>query len=186
MIGVDKGVGFLLTKHWKMFVVSVAIACGFGMLLRLTINSVLLAGDESIIDFNEGDAVATLSIPRINLETSVFEVGVDDDDRIEVPEDRERVGWFVRGEREGLARFLVGHTPGVFDDLIYLQVGDVIIFNKNGNIEKYEVIDKVIKGRDDISMIDELKSADLLLMTCSGEEVDGNFTDRLIAYAKKL
>ncbi|MCL2085565.1 class F sortase [Candidatus Saccharibacteria bacterium] len=187
MLELRRGLLYNIKKYWSLFVISLALTSGFGFLLHTTINGTLLADDRFVMNHGEqSERVAALSIPSIEVKAMVFGVGVDEDNRIEAPRVRSNVGWFQEGEEKGLARFLVGHSPGVFDGLRYLEEGEVVTFHKDGWIENYEVVGISVKYRDDINMTNELLGADLVLMTCFGERVGDDYVQRLIIYAKKL
>lgn len=187
MLELGKNRLWFIREYWHLFVASLALVSGLGYLVHQTVNGVLLAEDEIILTHSErGDFLATLSIPAIDLKASVFEVGVDDDKRIEAPQIRGNIGWFLESEQKGLARFLVGHNPGVFESLSNINLGGTIIFNMKGQVENYEVFATDQRRGQDIDMDTELKKADLVIMTCAGQRIDDDYTERFIVYARKL
>jgi LPXTG-site transpeptidase (sortase) family protein len=63
---------------------------------------------------------------------------------------------------------LAGHTPGAFDDLVGLAVGDQILVFDDRVIEVYEVTQMVIVTVSDIQWIMPTTTEHLTLITCSG------------------
>jgi LPXTG-site transpeptidase (sortase) family protein len=63
---------------------------------------------------------------------------------------------------------LAGHTPGAFDDLVWLAVGDQILVFDDRVIEVYEVTQMAIVTVSDIQWIMPTTTEHLTLITCSG------------------
>lgn len=66
---------------------------------------------------------------------------------------------------------LAGHTPGAFEHVARLRVGDVItITDMNaGMIEQYEVIETVLTGNYDLRWIMPTSDEHVTLITCEGD-----------------
>jgi len=63
---------------------------------------------------------------------------------------------------------LAGHTPGAFDDLVWLEVGDQILVFDDWRVELYEVTQVAIVTVSDIQWIMPTPTEHLTLITCSG------------------
>ncbi|MDR0887377.1 MAG: sortase [Candidatus Nomurabacteria bacterium] len=175
-------------ENYKYLVVALAIAAAYFVVLQYIINGKLLADDKFTVDYRLSAGVAgersdwngqILSIPKLNIKASVFEMGVDWENRIEAPIVRSNIGVFMD-------KLLIGHNPGVFGELDELEIGDGFAVFGEGGVENYVVFGKEVKVLADISMKNEMEKGDLVLMTCYGELLNGDFTQRLIIYAKKL
>ncbi|GHO85618.1 class F sortase [Dictyobacter formicarum] len=97
------------------------------------------------------DVGAHLQIPAIKVDAPVEAVGLNMNNRMDVPSlhGANGVGWFINGPRlggmgsaviDGYASQPDG-TPGVFGNLANLHKGDVIlIVNQNGNVQHFSVL----------------------------------------------
>ncbi len=76
MLRIDKGWVYFVRQYWHLAAVSLSLACGFGVLLHMTVNGTLLADDRFVMDYGEkSGVVAILSIPSINISAPIFEIG---------------------------------------------------------------------------------------------------------------
>ena len=127
------------------------------------------------------NATGTLTIPNINLNTPVKPINLNGND-LDVPE--QIAGSYSVHNNKTL---IVGHSSTVFNNLHQLAIDDTIEYAaKSYRITKIEE-----KSKTAISMKEILKPEEtdtLVLMTCSGEQIDGSngdHTHRLIITATK-
>lgn len=77
----------------------------------------------------------------------------------------ENTSW---GTTEGGRTVLVGHTPGGFEDIVKLVVGDVIIISMGENYYELTITDKQYVNKEDGSVIYSPPSAyEVVLITCT-------------------
>lgn len=74
------------------------------------------------------------------------------------------------GTTEGGRTVLVGHTPGAFEDVYKLEVGDEIIFSMGDEYHTLHVTEKFYTDADDGSVIYlPTESYELVLITCTND-----------------
>ncbi len=119
----------------------------------------------------------TLNIPSIGLNADVTNLQIEDGE-LKTPDTI--VGSYSKNINKTL---LIGHSTGIFQDLVDVKVGDVIYYSG----QKYE-IDKYIYIEKNAIDMNELLSASkkdtLVIMTCAGTLLDGgDATHRIILFA---
>jgi sortase A len=139
-----------------------------------------------------------ITIPKINVDTTVEEVGLDSQGRMDVPSSSDTVGWYKLGYKPGEAgnAVLDGHldratgAPAIFWSIDSLGPGDkIIVTDSQGkqftftfvSMNKYPYNDFPIKdvfGSTDKSMIN--------LITCKGtwDALNKNYSDRIVVTAE--
>lgn len=138
-----------------------------------------------------------ISIPAIQVDASVKDVGILDNGQMGVPEDPQVTGWFEPGAQPGSPgnSVIAGHVdsrtgPAVFYDLNKLQKGDEIIVSDEDGGEKTYIVEKLESYPMDDSPIEKIfgktDEKRLNLITCTGEFVRdlGGHQDRLVVFSK--
>lgn len=140
-----------------------------------------------------------LLIPKLNITTNIYPVGITKEKAIDAPKTAWSVGWYQDGTLPGSssgAALIDGHvndafnTPGVFYKLSELTVSDeVTIIRGDDSRLNYTVINVVQEPLKNIDMNKVLRSADpnkegLNLITCGGryDKATQSYTDRVIVY----
>ena len=139
-----------------------------------------------IIGFRPATAVAEtdpsiysdyIDIPSINLSSPIIDVDIQGT-TLATPD--YLVGRYISEN----STFLFAHSITAFRDLHLASVDDTITYNS----VNYHITSIVEMAKEDISMSDLLNGTNsanrLILMTCSGEEISGNYTHRLIITAE--
>ncbi len=135
---------------------------------------------ESVYASESELAEESLQIPAISLDAPVKISSLSGIDLI-VPE--QIVGSFSMNKNKS---FLFGHASTIFKDLKNTHLNDEIIYNG----KHYHISDIVEKPKSEIDMAELLKEETedtVVLMTCSGEKIEGtngDHTHRLILTAK--
>lgn len=141
-----------------------------------------------------------LKIPKLNVDTSIEQVGITSDGAMDVPKQPDNVAWFNLGPRPGENGNAVidGHSgwknnkPAVFDNLSKLQKGDKIyIENNKGVTTTFVVRDfRSYNPKADASLVFNLNDgkAHLNLITCSGlwNELSQSHNERLVVFTDKV
>ena len=120
-----------------------------------------------------------LTIPAINLTTTISPVGLNKENLVDVPQTH--VGWYNLGPKLGEKGNLVldGHTPGILDGLYTLNPGDKIYVNNF----TYRVTNNVLYLVSKFPTKEIYGQSDgynLILITCAGESA------RTVIYAKLI
>ena len=137
-----------------------------------------------------------LSIPSLDLEVDLVDLGLDAQRRLEVPEDPAQVGWWAGGPTPGAhgAAVLAGHVdsyqgPGAFWRLGELAPGDRIeVTAADGTVHAF-VVDGVGRWPKTQFPTDAVyRQADgpeLRLITCGGpfDEADRSYRDNVVVFA---
>ena len=141
-----------------------------------------------------------LSIPKINVDASIEEVGLTQEGAMDVPIGRTNAGWFSSGTKPGEIGSAVvdGHygvwkngTSGVFNNLHKLRTGDKIsIRNRKGNTIVFIVRElRIYKKYDNASsvFVSTDGKAHLNLITCQGiwNKLQNTYPERLVVFADK-
>jgi sortase A len=150
-----------------------------------------------IRDKNLGVVPTSLSIPAIEVNTEVMNVGLLENGQMGVPSDFMKVGWFKPGAMPGERgnSVLAGHVdsktgPAIFFYLNKLEKGDeVIVTGENGEKLTFIVRDKKVFPKDNapVSEIFGYTSRRMLnLITCTGtfDRNQGGHIDRLVVYTE--
>ncbi|PPA70127.1 class F sortase [Jeotgalibacillus proteolyticus] len=140
---------------------------------------------------------AAISIPALNIEAPIIEMGILDDGAMEVPENVDEVGWFKPGIKPGDVgnAVLAGHVdsydgPAIFFELRSLEPGDeIIVTAEDGEALTFSV--KALESYPtDGAPIKEIfgpsSSKGLNLITCTGSfnRETGQYPDRLVVYTE--
>lgn len=138
-----------------------------------------------------------LSIPSIGVDTDVEEVGLDEEERMDVPGSYETVGWYKLGPYPGEAgnAVIAGHldsptAPAVFYNLTNLQEGDEFsVTDEEGRELTFTVIQKTLYQNEEFPLTEVFGPSDrprLNLITCDGT-FDHNsqlYSHRLVIYSE--
>ncbi len=137
-------------------------------------------------------------IPKLQIDTAVEQVGLDNEGKMDVPENADNVGWYKLGYKPGEkgSAVMAGHNdkvtgaPAVFYKLSLLQIGDKIeVIDDKGKKYLFQVsqtqafpysdypLQKVF-GPNDNNMLN--------LITCNGvwDASTKNYSNRLTVFAK--
>lgn len=136
--------------------------------------------DLSHLDYQQGEAVADLVIPKLAKSYKVF-WGTDEDTLAK------GVGMYVGKwtvpPGHGGHTVLSGHRDSVFNQLSELKEGDVLYITYHGEDYEYKINKIWITDADDSSVIVNKKNPTLTLTTCYPFEYIGNAPDRYIIQA---
>jgi LPXTG-site transpeptidase (sortase) family protein len=144
-----------------------------------------------------------LIIPKININTNIYPVGLTKEKAIAAPDTAWGVGWYQDGARPGSgkgAALIDGHvndafnTPGVFYELSSVTAGDeVTIVRGDDSRLNYRVITVTKEPLKNIEMERVLRSVDptkegLNLITCGGsyDKSTQSYTDRVVVYTVRV
>ncbi|OGE15298.1 hypothetical protein A3F00_02125 [Candidatus Daviesbacteria bacterium RIFCSPHIGHO2_12_FULL_37_11] len=139
-----------------------------------------------------------ISIPKLKIEASVEQVGLDTKGRMDVPKRFDNIGWYNLGFRPGQngSAVLSGHLdtvsgkPAVFYNLSKLTKDDEIsITDGEGKILKFRVynIESYPFNQFPLHEVFATTGRPLLnLITCSGNfnKLTRNYTNRTVVYAE--
>jgi sortase (surface protein transpeptidase) len=144
----------------------------------------------------ESNPVA-VSIPSIDVQSRLVNLGLKTDGAMEVPEDPADAGWFSRGPTPGALgpAVIAGHVtwngvPGIFHRLGTLRRGDqVTVTRKDGKTAVFTVtrVAQFSKSRfPSRAVYGAIDHAGLRLITCGGTYDAGRHTylDNVIVFAK--
>ena len=160
---------------------------------------------ESQTDANEVAVVEPthVTIPALNVDTTVVTVGLDEERAVEVPENIDIVGWYEHaaapGSQAGSA-VLVGHrdgsggTRGAFYSIGNLEIGErVEVATEFGSALQYEVVSReLIDNRDFDANAARLFAVDgsprLTLITCGGlyDRKNGGYQANIVVTAEPI
>lgn len=139
-----------------------------------------------------------LEIPKIGLSTDVVSVGLDSQNRMDVPDNFVQAGWYNLGYKPGEKGSVVldGHhddfngNPAVFYYLDNLDVGDQItVTDQSGRQFTYLVSDKEIYPYDQLPLEQIFNSSDkarLNMITCHGiwDSSRQDYSERTVIYSE--
>ncbi|MEU7071178.1 class F sortase [Streptomyces narbonensis] len=136
-------------------------------------------------------------LPAAGVDTGpILSLGLNADGTVEVPSeaDADRVGWYEKGVTPGETgpAVLIGHFdtargPAVLRNVSKVRTGDEITVSRaDGRIAVFRVreleqVDK--KTFPTAKVYGDTERAELRLITCGGELVDGHRPDNIILYA---
>lgn len=137
-----------------------------------------------------------LTIPDIDVDTSIMKLGLTDNDELEVPPlgKDAPAGWYQRSPTPGEVgpSLIVGHVdsahdgPAVFYELPKLQPGDTIIATRDdGSTATFSVDDVTDYGKDnfpDFTVYGNTKRPEIRLITCGGDfnQQTGHYEDNIV------
>lgn len=139
-----------------------------------------------------------LRIPKLEVDTAVEHVGLDENQRMDVPAADENVAWYQYGPIPGEtgSSVLAGHFdtrtggPAVFYTLNQLDTGDQVTVQDDQGRERTFVVTKIATHQDSNFPIAEVFSdrsgKKLNLITCAGQfdQAAKNYQDRLVVYTQ--
>ncbi len=142
---------------------------------------------------------ARLTIPRINVDAAIEQVGLTNQGAMEVPKGPSTVAWYNLGPRPGEKGNAVidGHfgwkngIPAVFDELHRLQKGNKIyVKDEQGATSTFIVRELRRYGQNDRAgsvFTASDKQAHLVLITCEGiwNKSRKSYSDRIAVFADK-
>lgn len=140
-----------------------------------------------------------ISIPAIDLDESLINLGIDGDGAMEVPADYDEVGWFSGGGLPGgtgptvIAAHVDSPTgPAIFQNLEDLVVGDLVeVQDADGRIHAYRVTEAADypKAAFPTARVFGATARDeLRLITCGGvfDRDSGHYVDNRVVYAERV
>ncbi|UFT99050.1 class F sortase [Radiobacillus kanasensis] len=140
---------------------------------------------------------SSISIPAIDVEAKVHEVGLLENGQMGVPEDFTSTGWYEPGTMPGDqgSAVIAGHVddksgPAVFFYLKELEAGNqVIITGAKGEKLTFEVVGKEVFPQNDAPVEDIFGYTSrrmLNLITCTGpfDRSKGGHIERLVVYTE--
>ena len=139
-----------------------------------------------------------LIIPKLNVDTSVESVGLDANQRMDVPKNVNNVAWYNLGYRPGEVgnSVMAGHfddingKPAVFYNLHTLKVGDDIISIGDNNMQTKFVVSQVEEYDYNNFPIEQVFGdfpiARLILITCDGtfDQAKHIYLKRTVVYSR--
>ncbi|MDN5658996.1 class F sortase [Brevibacterium sandarakinum] len=144
----------------------------------------------------DASAPTQLSIPAIDVDTSIMELGLTDNDELEVPPlgKDAPAGWYERSPTPGEVgpSLIVGHVdsaedgPAVFFDLGGLHSGDTLtVTREDGSEATFSIDDVTDYGKDsfpDYKVYGNTKGPEIRLITCGGDfnEQTGHYEDNIV------
>ena len=141
---------------------------------------------------------AELSIPKIGVRSSLVELGLNDDQTVQVPSVNtpEQAGWFTGAPKPGEPgpAVILGHVnggghPGVFVRLHELAAGDEVdVKRTDGSTGKFVVRRAVVVPKSQFPTDDvygDTAGPELRLITCGGsfDKSAHSYRDQVIVYA---
>jgi len=149
---------------------------------------------------NAEDAVATITIPSIDVETSIVTLHIRSFPGGEVTWDTstitsevgflEGTAWFGQGGNIVLGGHseLAGRVPSVFYELDDVAVGDEIVISEGGRTWRYRVIDSYEVDFRDLSILYPTSSERLTIMTCDTDSLTtgGRYNRRVVIIAERV
>lgn len=149
--------------------------------------------------FNELGLPKTLTIPIINLEADILEMGLTDSGNMESPLNVEDVGWYKYGARPGSlgSAVMAGHLGvgalerGIFINLDKLVLQDTITVTDEEGLTATFSINKIeTYGKDEIvsEVFNRSDGRYLNLITCTGKwlPLENTYSQRLIIFADRV
>ncbi|MDN6134895.1 MAG: class F sortase [Brevibacterium sp.] len=144
----------------------------------------------------DASAPTRLTIPAIDVDTSIMDLGLTDDDVLEVPPlgKDAPAGWYERSPTPGEVgpSLIVGHVdsaedgPAVFFDLGGLQPEDTLTVTREDDSKATFSVDDVTDyGKDsfpDYKVYGNTEDPEIRLITCGGDfnEQTGHYEDNIV------
>ncbi len=189
------------TAHSIAFLI---FALGFGLLTRTLVHGFYYAPEKEMAPPQPSFFLATsslpvkISIPKINLEADVEQVGITFKGNMSTPKLVNNTGWYRYGTIPGEKGSAVidGHVdngfglPGVFTNLKELAIGDeIFIYTESGSRLRFEVIGIETYFYTDVPreiLFNKNDDAYLNLITCDGAWLPEKETAeyRLVVYTR--
>lgn len=139
-------------------------------------------------------APTRLRIPAIGVDSSLMDLGLNDDGTLQTPPGPFPAGWYTGGPTPGQTgpAIIVGHvryvTPGVFADLSDLRPGDEITVERSTGREATFRVRHLARFDKDAfptqRVYGDLDHPGLRLITCDGLDTrTGTFEDNVVVFA---
>lgn len=137
----------------------------------------------------------SIVVPRLGIDQSLIELGVNPDRTLEVPTNATDIGWWRTGPVPGEPGSAViaahvtwnGGRPAVFKALPTLTAGDEVFINRaDGSVGTYQVTATEVFSKDAFpnELIYRLEGdPQLTLITCGGDFVGGRYSDNIVVFA---
>lgn len=139
----------------------------------------------------------TLKIPKLDLETNIVNLGLNQDQTVEVPKGYTEVGWYKNGPTPGELgpAVILGHVdsvdgPAVFYRLGKLEAGDrVEVVREDGTTATFEVTELGRYPQDEFPtqlVYGDVPYAGIRLITCTGvfDRKTQRYSHNLVVYGK--
>ena len=141
-----------------------------------------------------------IRIPKIGVDGSIEEVGLDSKRAMDVPQDADNAGWYKYGAHPGTKgnAVLAGHldkqsgAPAIFFKLTELKNGDsIFITDASGDEYEYKITRQEKYPYDDFPIGEVFGQTDksmLNLITCQGNWDDSakNYSHRTVIYSEMV
>jgi|SRR3989344_5985360 len=198
----------LKNKKWLLTAASVLLIAGGIFMLSYdkgidtsALPETLDLPEESLTPIGDGGILAEskptrIRIPAIELDTNVIELGLKENNEIEVPKTYTEVGWYKYGPTPGELgpSVILGHVaaevgPGVFGYLRLLEPGDLVEIDREDGSTAIFRVDKLASYPQNTfpnSLVyGDLDYSGLRLITCTGKfnEENKTFDMNLIVFA---
>lgn len=138
-----------------------------------------------------------ITIPKINVQSSIVDLSLEKDGSLQVPKDTNKVGWYVYAPPPGEVgpAVMVGHKDSNFGKAIFynlnqLQIGDTIQVERSDGA----TIVFAVEGKEEYSqnnfptqkVYGAIDYPGLRLITCSGkfQRGLGRYSHNLVVYAR--
>ena len=138
-----------------------------------------------------------LTIPAIDVSTSLTRLGLQPDDTVEVPSDADEAGWYELGTRPGAlgSAVILGHVdstsgPAVFYRLSELRQGDRLSVGRLDGSTVHFKVTSVMTYANSLFPAQRVYAAQgrkrLNLVTCGGDydESNGGYQSNLVVYTR--
>lgn len=143
------------------------------------------------------DRPTKIEIPSIGLFAEVTDVGLEEDNSIEVPDNANHVGWYQYGVKPGEigGAILTAHydtpsgKPAVFYNLRSVNRGDLVFIRMDGGEELLfqvtDVLSEPVKTFPTDLVFGKFDTKELMLITCDGvwNPIDKSYSKRLVVFA---
>lgn len=141
-------------------------------------------------------APVAVEIARLGVRSDLVDLDLDERRRLEVPDDPDLAGWYVRGARPGATgpAVIAGHVdsregPAIFHRLADLEAGDKIVVHREDGSAATFTVDRTGRWPKDAFPTDavyrQAEGAELRLITCGGAfDTDRrSYEDNVIVFA---
>ncbi|MGA9870301.1 MAG: class F sortase, partial [Rhodococcus sp. (in: high G+C Gram-positive bacteria)] len=144
-------------------------------------------------------APTRVSIPSIELDEGLVDLGLTDTGEMEVPSDFDDVGWFTGGGRPGGygPTVLAGHVdsttgPAVFDRLPELAVGELVtVTDESGRVARYRIERTADYAKSEFPtamVFGATRTDEIRLITCSGafDAAVGSYERNVVVFGSRV
>jgi LPXTG-site transpeptidase (sortase) family protein len=190
-----------ISLKWSWFIVSVVgvIFVSTPFLFRVHDQAIKNTEDAIAAEQASLGIPIRLKIPKINVDSTIEQVGLTQDGAMDVPKGPADTAWFDLGPRPGEtgSAVIAGHSgykdgrAAVFDDLYKIEKGDKIyVENTTGDTITFVVRD-IQRYKPQANAADVFGSSDgvahLNLITCTGlwDKVEKTHSDRLVVFTDR-